>query len=268
MTIAAGTDRKANRRSWAPCRQPVYRLTRMSGSTADDRVEELVAEVSRRLDRPAPHLVGVAGPVAVGKTTVARALAEAMGSMDRRGQVLGTDAFLLPNDVLAERGLTMRKGFPESFDASALERCLSAIRAGELRVEVPVYSHLTYDVVPGEVAVVEDPDVVVVEGVNALQDPAAELLDVAVYVDAPTDVVRGWFVERLVGLVEAARDDPSSFYHGFASAPAEEVRAFAERAWDGINAVNLHEHILPTREAAHVVVEKGPGHEIVAVRAR
>lgn len=240
----------------------------MAGTGAEERLEELAAAVGERLEGPSPHVVGVAGPVAVGKTTVAEGFAGAMRSRGREAQVLGTDAFLFPNDVLAERGLTMRKGFPESFDAEALERGLSRIKAGERRVEVPVYSHLTYDIDPEARAVLEDPDLVVVEGVNVLEEPAVGFLDVGIYVDAPEETVRGWFVERLLGLVDAARDDPSSFYHGFASAPPEEVRSFAEGAWDAINAVNLREHILPSRERAQVVVEKGPDHEIVAVRSR
>lgn len=226
-------------------------------------MDELAAAIAARLDSTPPHLVGISGAVCVGKSTTARMLRDAFE--DRRVQVLSTDAFLLPNAALADRGLSYRKGVPESFDVAALVSCIHALKRGE-RVEVPVYSHEVYDIVADERTVFEDPDLVIVEGVIVLDASVAEQLHVAVYIDADEPVVREWFVRRFAVLIAEA--DESSFYRRFSALGAGEIRSLAQATWDGINGVNLREHILPSRSRATIVVEKGPAHEILRITGR
>lgn len=229
-------------------------------------IEAVADAVLNRLPAGADrHVVGISGGVAAGKSTLATCLQEALTSRGRRVALLCTDCFLLPNAVLAERGLTWRKGFPETFDAGALAQVLRAAKSGVGEVTVPVYSHEVYDVVPGGSERLPAFDLLVVEGVNVLQPPAVDLLDVAVYVDAPEPQVRGWFVERFLALCEAAEADATSFYRMFAGRPPEELRALAVSTWEAVNGPNLHEHILPSRARADLVVEKAADHAIVAV---
>jgi len=228
----------------------------------DEPFATLADLVTGSLGPQPPHIVGIGGAVAVGKSTVAAALAEALGERARRVDVVATDAFLYPNAVLHDRGLGLRKGFPESFDVDALVRFVERVRTGTERIEVPVYSHAIYDILPGETAFLTRPDLVLLEGVFALQTPVVEALDVAVYVHADEQDVRGWFVDRFRRLTTEARGDPSSFYAGFADIPADALTALAESTWDSINGVNLREHILPSRERATIVVEKTADHSI------
>jgi type I pantothenate kinase len=230
----------------------------------DPGYDPLVDLVSARATT-APFLVGVAGAVAVGKTTIVRAMAHGLESRDRRVRVLSTDAFLLPNQVLIERGLLMRKGFPESYDDAAIEEVLGRLRSGA-SATTRVYSHEVYDVLPGVTETVPSADVVLVEGVVALQQPTRRHLDLAVYIDAPEACVRQWFVERFIRLTEAGASDASSFYHRFAAMPREQVRQVAEAAWDGINGPNLNEHIAPSAAGADIVVVKAADHSIAELR--
>jgi len=215
---------------------------------------------------PARSVVGVSGPVAVGKTTIVRALAERLAARGRRTRTLSTDAFLLPNALLSERGLSMRKGFPETYDLAAMGAALARLRAGGAAVQVPVYSHDLYDVVPGALDTVEPADVVVLEGIVALQAPAVDQLDLALYVDADEASVRRWFGERFARLTAAAADDPGSFYHRFAAMPADQLAQLAGVTWDAINAPNLHEHIAPSAARADVIVQKADDHSIAALQ--
>jgi type I pantothenate kinase len=227
-----------------------------------DAYASLADDVAARTGDRRPVLVGIAGAVGIGKTTTAALL---RGLLENRGlgvEVLTTDDFLLPNDELERLGLTMQKGFPGTFDDVALEATLAALRTGEA-VDVPVYSHQTYDRVPGAVRRLEAVDVVLVEGVNALQPPAVDQLDVAVYVDAAEAHVEAWFVERFLGLCEAALDDEASFYRGFAAMPVDQQRSIAEWTWREINLVNLREHIGPSRSRATVVLTKDRDHSIL-----
>ncbi len=217
-----------------------------------------------------PFVVGLAGPVSVGKSTLAAKLLTELeerrdaGSVSTRfgpAEVLGTDGFLYPNDELADLGLELRKGFPESYDKPLVERTLDSLRAGR-EVSVPVYSHETYDIVPGAARVIDRPAVLILEGVNALQFRSR--LDLAIYLDAPVGVIEEWYVARLVELVADA--PPGSFYAGWAGFTGEEVDALARDIWGSINAVNLAECIEPTRAFADLVVEKGPDHALLCVR--
>lgn len=204
-----------------------------------------------------PFLVGIAGAVAVGKSTLAAALQRDLAPLVVA--VVPTDGFLRPNDELASAGLLMEKGFPATYDGPAIETFLTELRAGRAGA-VPVYSHETYDRVPGEVRLVEGADVVIVEGVNALQPAVAAHLDLRVYVDADEALVRSWYVARFLELTAAAETDASSFYRRFVELDDEGRRQVAEAVWQGVNLRNLVEHIEPTRTAADVVLTKGEGH--------
>jgi type I pantothenate kinase len=232
----------------------------MSDATYDALVEVIAQRATT-----APFLVGFAGAVAVGKTTIVRAVARGLEARGRRVDVLSTDAFLLSNAVLNERGLLMRKGFPESYDDAAIGDVLRRLRSGAA-ASVRVYSHDVYDVLPDVTATVGPADVVLVEGVVALQSPVADLVDLAVYVDAPEACVRQWFVERFARLTDDGAHDPTSFYHRLAAMPREQVRQLAEATWEGVNGPNLHAHIAPSAARADIVVVKAPDHSIAELR--
>ncbi|MBA3302535.1 MAG: type I pantothenate kinase [Acidimicrobiia bacterium] len=229
----------------------------------------IVTDLRERPTGATPVLLGVAGGVAAGKSTVAAAVVEAASADGLRAEIMATDAFLLPNAELERLGLSMRKGFPESYDVAALSSTLRQLQASKV-VVTPVYSHLTYDRVPGEERRLDGAgvDVVVVEGVNALQPAVAAEQDRSVYVDAAEADAWCWFLERFLRLCEEGRDDPTSFYAPLAPMAVEDQRAVADAAWAGINLVNLHEHIRPTRESATWVLAKGPDHSVRSLDRR
>jgi type I pantothenate kinase len=230
----------------------------------DDAYRRLAEEVValRAGAPPPPVLFGVTGGVAAGKSTTAEAIRHHLEAGNCTVALLATDAFLWPNEELERRGLTMSKGFPDSYDVDALVGVLRDLKAGRA-AEAPVYSHRTYDRLPGEVHRIEPTtDVVVVEGVNVLQPRVAAELTASVYVDAAEEDARSWFFRRFVELCEAARDDPSSFYAPLAFLGEGVRRRVADAAWEGVNAVNLREHIAPTAPRATWVLRKGPGHRV------
>ena len=206
-----------------------------------------------------PVLVGIAGGVSVGKTTLAEQLRDRLPD---RTDVVGTDGFLFPTRVLATRGLTNRKGFPESYDVEALRAFLLAARAGGFPREVPCYSHETYDV-DGE-RTVDAVDTLIVEGLNILS-VGADVLDVGVYLDAPEATLEAWYQQRFRALVREAEHDPSSFYRSFGGMDDDSIAAVADSVWQSINLVNLRDHVAPSRVRADCVITKGPDHSIVAV---
>ncbi len=230
-----------------------------------DPLAELAERVVAALAADPPHVIGIGGAVAVGKSTVAAGLARLLTERGRRVDIVATDAFLLPNMVLQERNITFRKGFPESFDIDAIMRFLSDIRSGSKRVTAPVYSHAMYDIVTGEESVISNPDVVLLEGVIALQPPVVEAIDVPIYIDAAEADVREWFVTRFEALTDEARSDPSSFYRMFVDMSRSDLLGIAERTWDSINAINLREHIAPSKDRAMFVVSKAKDHSIRTV---
>jgi type I pantothenate kinase len=209
-----------------------------------------------------PVLVGITGGVGVGKSTAAARIREHLSRASVRTVVLCTDVFLLPNATLEQLGRQLRKGFPESFDAEALDACLRALRAGDTPVRVPVYSHATYDRVPGEVQELDAADVVIVEGVNALQPPVVDHLDLAVYIEADEDDMRDWFVTRFLAF---CADPDAAFYRGFATMSDAQRRGVAEWTWREINAVNLRDHIAPSRARATRVLTKRRDHSFGSV---
>ena len=228
-----------------------------------------------------PYVIGIAGSVAVGKSTTARVLRELLARWPEtpRVELVTTDGFLLPNAELERRGLLERKGFPESYDRRALLRFVAAVKAGRSEVRAPVYSHLTYDIVPDAHVVVRRPDVLVVEGLNVLQPARAttvggtslavsDFFDFSIYVDARTDDVRQWYVDRFLSLRETAFSRPESYFHRYAALSDADAVARAERIWDSINAPNLEQNILPTRGRATLVLRKGSDHAVERVRLR
>jgi type I pantothenate kinase len=213
-----------------------------------------------------PYLVAVTGGVAAGKSTVAEELRAQLA--DRwTVAVVSTDGFLFPNAELDRRGLAGRKGYPETYDLERLARFLRDARAGT-EVRVPVYSHVTYDIVPGEPQVVPRTDVLIVEGLPVLQPEVADSFDLSIYVDADEADLERWYVERFLALREAAHDDEASFFHGFVALSEAETAAIAREVWRTINGPNTRDEVLPTRERADVIAEKGSDHEVRAVRLR
>jgi len=224
-----------------------------------------------------PFIIGVAGSVAVGKSTVARLLRELLTRWPGTPKVelITTDGFLHPNAELERRGLMARKGFPESYDRLALLKFVSDIKSGVAEVSAPVYSHLSYDIVPGEKVVVRRPDVLIVEGLNVLQ-PAGPGQDVAlsdffdfkIYVDADTANITEWFLDRFYQLRESAFTNPASYFHRYADMPVEKALERAKEIWATINLPNLTENILPTKARATLVLRKGTNHAVESVLLR
>ena len=228
-----------------------------------------------------PFVIGVAGSVAVGKSTTARLLQQLLAHWPEHPSValVTTDGFLHPNAELRRRGLLARKGFPESYDRKALLRFVMDIKSGKDEVEAPTYSHLVYDVVPHEKVIVKRPDIVIVEGLNVLQ-PArvhddgrtglaiSDFFDFSVYVDAATGDIRRWYTERFLRLRETAFRDPASYFARYGHLSEEDAVAEAHRIWDAINGPNLEANIKPTRSRATLVLRKDADHSVRYVRLR
>src|SRR5688572_2906044 len=237
----------------------------------------LLAEAEAKV----PYIIGVAGSVAVGKSTTARVLKALLARWPNTPKVdlVTTDGFLLPNAELTRLGLMERKGFPESYDTGALLRFLADIKAGKRNVEAPVYSHLVYDVMPGEGVVIDRPDLLIVEGLNVLQ-PArlprdgqaipfvSDFFDFSIYLDADEAMLRRWYVERFMTLRETAFRDPKSYFRKYADLSEAEALELAHGLWSRINRPNLVENILPTRRRADLILRKSWSHGIENVSLR
>jgi type I pantothenate kinase len=228
-----------------------------------------------------PFVIGIAGSVAVGKSTTARLLRELLAGWPQhpRVELVTTDGFLLPNEELERRDLMHRKGFPESYDRRALLKFVMDVKSGREEVTAPVYSHLVYDIVPGAQVVVQRPDILIVEGLNVLQ-PArvrpdgttglavSDFFDFSVYVDADPEDIRSWYVTRFLSLRDTAFRDPRSFFTRYAELTEEQAVRQAEHLWDTINGPNLNTNIRPTRGRATVILRKDGDHQVKWVRIR
>ncbi len=232
-------------------------------------------------DSKVPFIIGIAGSVAVGKSTTARVLKALLARWPSTPKVdlITTDGFLYPNAVLQQQGLMERKGFPESYDTNALLRFLHEIKSGKNHVKAPLYSHLVYDVVPGEMTLVEQPDILIVEGLNVLQ-PArlprdgsiipfvSDYFDFSIYLDADEDDLHTWYIDRFMTLRTTAFRDPKSYFRRYAELSDIEAYEIADDLWKSINLVNLRENVLPTRQRANLILRKGSHHRIEQVSLR
>lgn len=231
--------------------------------------------------RKTPFIIGMAGSVAVGKSTTARILKELLTRWPASPKVdlVTTDGFLYPNEILRRDNLMERKGFPDSYDVGALLRFLSAIKSGQPHVRAPLYSHLTYDVVPGEFVTIDRPDILIFEGLNVLQPRelpkdgkfvpfVSDFFDFSIYIDADPDLIHEWYITRFMRLRETAFRNPQSFFHRYSQLSEDAARAIAEGLWANINMKNLMENILPTRPRADLILRKGPHHLVEEVALR
>jgi type I pantothenate kinase len=276
--------------------EEVDRLSGISVNLDIDMVEETFLPLSRLLNlyvqgsqllssvtdtflgtqpQPRPFVIGVAGSVAVGKSTIARVLEALLARWPHHPQVdlVTTDGFLYPNEVLADRGLMDRKGFPESYNRAALVDFVARAKSGEDHLEIPVYSHIRYDIVQGESRVVSQPDILIVEGLNVFQAGdsgpfVSDYFDFSIFVDADLHDIKRWYIERFLTLKETAFTHPDAYFRRYASLSHEEAVAVAEEIWEGINEVNLTDNILPTRYRASLILEKASDHSVRRVRLR
>ena len=228
-----------------------------------------------------PYVIGIAGSVAVGKSTTARLLQALLSRWPehRSVELITTDGFLHPNKVLNERGLMKKKGFPQSYDMHSLVKFVSEVKSGAKRVTAPVYSHLIYDVVPQGNKVIEQPDILILEGLNVLQsgmdyphDPhrvfVSDFVDFSIYVDAPEDLLQTWYINRFLKFRQGAFSNPDSYFHNYAKLPETEAINIATQLWNEINGLNLNQNILPTRERASLIMTKSVNHAVDSVRLR
>lgn len=255
---------------------PLSRLLNLYVTEAQ-KLHAVTSEFMGERAKGTPFIIGVAGSVAVGKSTVARLLKEMLSRWPSTPRValVTTDGFLHPNAELERRNIMHRKGFPESYDRLALLKFVADIKSGVAKVSAPIYSHLSYDIVPGEEVIIESPDVVIIEGLNVLQPPASgqevalsDYFDFKIYVDAEVENVAKWFLGRFEKLREGAFTNPKSYFHRYAEMPHEKALERANEIWRTINLPNLIENIQPTRSRATLVLQKGVEHAVESVLLR
>jgi type I pantothenate kinase len=259
---------------------PLSRLLNLYVAAAQ-KLYSVSSEFLGRKDTKVPFIIGVAGSVAVGKSTTARVLKALLARWPDHPRVdlLTTDGFLLPNSELERRGLMEKKGFPESFDTERLLRFLGDIKSGVASVSAPVYSHFQYDILPGQEVLVEHPDILIIEGLNILQ-PAdmpkdgktipfvSDFIDFSIYIDADPAVIEKWYLTRFMRLRSTAFRDPGAYFHKYATLAPDEVRRVALKLWRDINLKNLNENILPTRRRAQLILQKGESHRVESAALR
>ena len=247
-------------------------------------LQELHSVTSRFLshkDGRVPFIIGVAGSVAVGKSTTARVLKALLARWPHHPRIdlISTDGFLLSNAELEKRGLMDRKGFPESFDTARLLRFLVDVKSGREKVEAPVYSHFHYDILPNQKTIIDSPDILIVEGLNVLQPGqlpkkgevipfVSDFFDFSIYIDASAEIIEDWYVTRFMRLRSTAFRDPAAYFHRYSRLSPEEAEARARDIWKSINLKNLKENILPTRQRAQLILRKGADHHVQTVALR
>jgi type I pantothenate kinase len=259
---------------------PLSRLLNLSVAATRD-LHHTTATFLGSAHSRVPYVIGIAGSVAVGKSTASRLLQALLARWPSHPKVdlVTTDGFLLPQRELEARGIAERKGFPESYDQKGLLQFLVDVKSGAEEVRAPVYSHLVYDVLPDEWTVVRQPDIVIVEGLNVLQTRAGRLgrapqmfvsdfFDFSIYVDAVEADIEYWYVQRFLALRETVFQDPSSYFHRYAALSTSDAEQTARGIWHTINCVNLRENVLPTRQRANVILEKGRDHAVRRVKLR
>jgi type I pantothenate kinase len=259
---------------------PMSRLLNLYVQAAQE-LHSVSSRFLGRRDGKVPFIIGIAGSVAVGKSTTARVLRALLARWPDHPRVdlITTDGFLLPNAELERRDLMNRKGFPESFDTTRLLNFLADVKSGREKAEAPIYSHFNYDVVPGQVITVARPDILIVEGLNVLQSArmpkggaaipfVSDFFDFSIYIDAKPELIEQWYIERFLRLRSTAFRDPGAYFHRYASLTLAEAEARALEIWRSINQKNLEENILPTRQRARLILRKGEDHAIQSVALR
>lgn len=240
-----------------------------------ERQQELRVKLNRTNGRT-PYIIGVSGSVAVGKSTFSRLLKELLSQVygHLKVQLITTDGFLYPNQVLKEKGLSERKGFPESYDMDRLVRFLADVKNGEPNIAVPKYSHQKYDILPDKFYTIDQPDILIVEGINVLQLQGSDLIfasdffDFSFYIDAEPENIKRWYLERFKMFLSLAEDQPDDYYHTMTKMDDQEAIENAKYIWEKINLKNLYEFIMPTRSRAEMIIHKSYNHYIDKVLIR
>lgn len=259
---------------------PLSRLLNLYVAASQD-LHTVTSRFLGRRDRRVPFIIGVAGSVAVGKSTTARVLKAMLARWPDHPRVdlITTDGFLLPNRELEARGIMHRKGFPESFDIARLLNFLGDVKSGRANVVAPVYSHFHYDIIPGQQVTVDRPDILIVEGLNVLQPGrlpkdgeaipfVSDFFNFSIYIDADPALIRNWYITRFLRLRQTAFRDPAAYFHRYAALSNEEAVQKATDIWTDINQRNLEENILPTRQRARLILTKGANHQVEQVALR